>query len=803
MRSFHWSLLVFSAALTFLAASLLETGPLTGQDAEKKEEGEKKKEEGEKKKEEGEKKEGEEGEKKEGEEAIPAGHSFHGEAFNEGPRQQAVLMPGMPKIEFSTSTKDPQAQLFFIQGVGQLHGFWYFEAERSFRQAAAIDPEFAMAYWGMAMANSNNEKRGKGFIAEAVSRRESVSDRERRYIDALDNYIKAGGEDKKARGANYVKALEQLIYEYPEDFEAHAFLALKLWGNRSSGNPISSHLAVDALFQKVLQHNPMHPCHHYRIHLWDYQRAKTALNSANKCGQTSPGIAHMWHMPGHIYSRLKRYDDACWQQEASARVDHAHMMQYGVLPDQIHNFAHNNEWLIRNLVNVGRVRDGVDLAKNMIELPRHPRYNTLSKRGSTNYGRQRLFTVLSTYELWDELVTLSNTGYLEPTEKESEQVKRLRHLGFALAQLERTEDAEAIVGQLDERLVGLTQSRESAGAEAEKKAREEKKDDKAVAKAKSSARRGWDSKIRTVEQALQFIRGSQKMVAGDAAGAHDHLKKAGSVDRMLLAHVQWQAGEQSQAILAAEKHVKAHPGEVHPLARQVELLWMADKQQQADKAFKELLALSGPIDMQSPLFTRLDPIARELGHELPWRKENTLRDDIGDRPDLDSLGSFRWQPSPAPEWKLQDYRGRKLSLQQYRGKPVVVIFYLGNGCLHCAEQLQAFAPRMEDFQEQGISLVAISTDDREGLKESIDNYDDGKMPIPLASDASLDIFKAYRVHDDFENQPLHGTFLIDGHGMILWQDINYEPFMDVDFMLAESRRLLDQRAGSQLAKTLK
>jgi alkyl hydroperoxide reductase subunit AhpC len=110
---------------------------------------------------------------------------------------------------------------------------------------------------------------------------------------------------------------------------------------------------------------------------------------------------------------------------------------------------------------------------------------------------------------------------------------------------------------------------------------------------------------------------------------------------------------------------------------------------------------------------------------------------------------------------------------------------------------------MEEFQKQDISLVAISTDDREGLKVSIENYDDGKMPIPLASDASLDIFKAYRVHDDFENQPLHGTFLIDGNGMILWQDISYEPFMNVDFVLTESRRLLEQRASSQLVKTLK
>ena len=109
------------------------------------------------------------------------------------------------------------------------------------------------------------------------------------------------------------------------------------------------------------------------------------------CGQTAPGIAHMWHMPGHTYSKLHRYADAAWQQEASARVDHAHMMRDGVLPDQIHNYAHNNEWLIRDLASVGRVHDAIDLAKNMIELPRHPKYNTLEKNeGSARLGRDRL-----------------------------------------------------------------------------------------------------------------------------------------------------------------------------------------------------------------------------------------------------------------------------------------------------------------------------------------------------------------------------------------------------------------------------
>ena len=98
-----------------------------------------------------------------GAETLP-GHSMNGDAFDEGPRQAAVLMPGTGNVHFPITTKSELAQKFFDQGVGQLHGFWYFEAERSFRQAAALDPACAIAYWGMAMANTNNPQRAAKFI---------------------------------------------------------------------------------------------------------------------------------------------------------------------------------------------------------------------------------------------------------------------------------------------------------------------------------------------------------------------------------------------------------------------------------------------------------------------------------------------------------------------------------------------------------------------------------------------------------------------------------------------------------------
>jgi hypothetical protein len=57
----------------------------------------------------------------------------------------------------------------------------------------------------------------------------------------------------------------------------------------------------------------------------------------------------------------------------------------------------------------------------------------------------------------------------------------------------------------------------------------------------------------------------------------------------------------------------------------------------------------------------------------------------------------------------------------------------------------------------------------------------------------LNVFKAYRAHDDFEKVALHGTFLVDGDGLVRWHDVSYEPFMDPKFVIKEARRLLGQK----------
>ena len=205
-----------------------------------------------------------------------------------------------------------------------------------------------------------------------------------------------------------------------------------------------------------------------------------------------------------------------------------------------------------------------------------------------------------------------------------------------------------------------------------------------------------------------------------------------------------------------------------------------------------LQLISARFDLDQPLFQRLAPLAQSLQLPADWRVAATANADVGNRPPLASLGPFRWQPYAAPDWTLADSEGKKHSLADYHGRPVLVVFYLGHGCTHCLEQLNLLAPAAKEFQSKGISIVAVSTDNFEGLRQTAKKAtaEDG-FPFPLLSDESLTAFKAYRTYDDFERMALHGTFLIDGSGRVRWQDISYEPFREMKFLIAESRRLLE------------
>lgn len=703
--------------------------------------------------------------------AVPAaGHSLHGEAFNDGPRQAATLIEGMGKAPFPITTTKPDAQAFMDQGVAQLHTFYYLEAERSFRQAAKIDPACPMAYWGMAMANVNNARRAEGFMNEARKRAEkaTISARERRYLDALSAFYKKGA-DAKARRQGLLSGLETIVQEHPDDLNAKTWLAMVTWQNSSKGDGIGSRQAVEGLLADVLRVEPMHPgAHHYRIHLWDGHKPTMALKSAALYGKAAPGIAHAWHMPGHTYTELKRYADAAYQQEASARVDHAAMAMHRVMPFEIHNYAHNNQWLCTSLSHVGRVREAIALARNLVEEPRDPKQNGPNDGGSCQrQGRARWSELLVRYELWDALIEATNSGALDWSNIPIEKKEKAFTLGLAYA-------AKGDKAKLAEQVAALKALAEDGTAK----------------KSKDSKKKSGDSAA--AEKALAELEGYQKLLDGDNDGAFQQFETATGMRGEALARAYLSVNKLEQAESTAKKAVDRAPNQVAPLAEYVEILHIAGKDKEAQAAYRKLEPLARGADRDLPVFQRLTSIVdawKTAGNWPPAAVEPETDDAAQNRIDLTTLGPLTWSPYAAEPLSSPDTDGNPWTLADHKGKNVVVLFYLGGQCAHCMQQLQLFGKEIEAFRKLDTDVVAVSTDDVEATKALKQNADDVKFPMPLLSDPRMTLFKSYRSFDDFEDQPLHGTFLIDGDGKVRFQKISADPFLEVEFLKGEADRV--------------
>ena len=737
--------------------------------------------------------------------AVPAaGHSVHGEAFNDGPRHKATLIPGMGKANFPVTTGKPEAQAFVTQGVAQLHSFFYLEAERSFRQAALIDPDGPMAYWGMAMANVNNAKRAKGFLKEAKARlaKTKITRREQLYLDALDALYKEGGNARSNQKAQLL-GLEAIVAEFPDDLEARAWMAMLAWQTAGAD---TSRQALDVTLESVLDKEPLHPgAQHYRIHLWDHQKPARAEKAAALYAKTAPGIAHAWHMPGHTYTELKRYADAAYQQEGSARVDHAYMIRDRVMPFEIHNYAHNNQWLATSLGHVGRARDAVTVARNLVEQPRDPQKNGPSDGGSPQRsGRLRWVETLIRYELWDDLIAATESKAIDWTDLGPEKTEKAYSLGLAHAakgdQAKLADQIAALKARPDapqgyqpgdqqpstpgERKPGDPQPNKPGGQSGQSGGNPPSQPAPTPAPAPPSP----GPNVALVAE----LEGYQKLAKGEALPALESFAKATRMGQDALARALLNSRNYGFAEAPARQAVEKKPGEFVPLATLVEALHANDKDAEAKEIYRKLEPMVRHADKDTPIARRLAAIVdgwKAAGQWTPSPEPDTDETIAAGRVDLEPLGPLAWAPRPAEPFALPDTTGNVFRLDGYRGRNVVVLFYLGGKCAHCMLQLQEFGKHLKAFEALDAHLVAIGTDTLEDARALKANADGIKFPMPLLPDPDLDVFKTYQAFDDFENQPLHGVFFIDKQGNVRFQRTSADPFLDAEFLLGEVARI--------------
>ena len=556
-----------------------------------------------------------------------------------------------------------------------------------------------MAYWGMAMANVNNPKRAKGFLKEARKRDARLDPPRDSSISRPSRPSTRSRAATRTGGKNLLLGLETIVQEFPDDLDARAWLAMVTWQNGGQDG-IGSRQAVDTLIDTVLEQEPMHPgAHHYRIHLWDGVKPLRAERSAGLYAKAAPGIAHAWHMPGHTYTGLKRYADAAYQQEGSARVDHAYMIRDRVMPFEIHNYAHNNQWLCTSYSHIGRVRDAIAVARNLVEQPRDPQKNHVNDGGSAQRsGRIRWAEVLARYELWDDLIAATTSGALDWSDIPLEQMQKAYTLGQAYAAKERR------------RRSSPSRSRPSRTASRPTDARN---------------RPPWPS-----------CRATSSWPGATSAPRSSSFAKATSMRPESLARAHLAARNFGFAESTARKAVDAEPqpgpaagraGRDPPRRRQGQ--GRASRPTASSSRWR-----GGPTATcrSSAGSSRSWPRWKaDKAWTAPARRPNPGRHRRGhgrpDRPEHPRPAGL----VPLPRRAARRDRHRRQAMGPGRaqpGKNVLVLFFLGGKCAHCMQQLQLFGKEYDALKKLNVEILAISTDDAEATRALKDNPDGDQVP---------------------------------------------------------------------------
>jgi hypothetical protein len=259
----------------------------------------------------------------------------------------APLAPRLQNLgthTFPVSTRVSRAQLFINQGVNLAFAFNHAEAARAFAEAARLDPNLAMAYWGHALVLGPNinapmspedEPKAFALAQKAVALKAKASARERMYIDAVAARYSGRPEDRAQGDKAYAAAMQKVVAAYPDDVDARvlyseALMDLMPWSYWTrDGQPHDGTRQIIDSLERAIAKNKNHPgALHLWIHLWEAtDTPERAEAEADRLQPLMPGAGHMVHMPAHIYQRVGRHADVIRVNEMAARADEDYIAQ--------------------------------------------------------------------------------------------------------------------------------------------------------------------------------------------------------------------------------------------------------------------------------------------------------------------------------------------------------------------------------------------------------------------------------------------------------------------------------------------
>jgi tetratricopeptide (TPR) repeat protein len=324
------------------------------------------------------------------------------------------------------------------------------EAERSFREAARLDPSLAMAWWGIALAigpniNSGPELKSTGIAATAIERARLLAGKratgmEREYIEALGaRYSSDPKPDYDKLAVGYREAMRSLVHAHPSDADATALYAeaimdlhpWQLWSSDGKPGPDTPELVE--LLESALKRNPGHiGLLHFYIHAVEASPDPgRALEVAHRLGSLSmePAENHLVHMPAHTYLRVGDWSAAIEANEHSLH----HAIDYVVAEDP--------KWQPR----CGHYDGFIAYAYMMVG--NEPRARESAQSCKTAGGdRTRAIAVLLRFHAWDDVLAFPEpAAALKGSGRNTHAILGFWHFGRGLAftaqgRLDRAED---------------------------------------------------------------------------------------------------------------------------------------------------------------------------------------------------------------------------------------------------------------------------------------------------------------------------------------------------------------------------
>ncbi len=381
------------------------------------------------------------------------------EAEKPGPTgEMAPRLQNLGVHVFPVTTKSRKAQLFVNQGMNLAYGFNHAEAGRAFREAARLDPNCAMCYWGQAYVlgpninvpmSPDDEGRAYDLAQKAVAMRARGTPRERAYIDAVAKRYTGRKEDRDAGNQAYADAMAALARKFPADLDAQTTYAESLMDLRpwnywtGDGRPYPGTDLIVSTLEGVLARAKNHPgANHLYIHAVEATKSpERAEAAADRLGALMPGAGHMVHMPSHIYQRVGRYADAAAANVAAAKADEDYISQcraQGIYP--MAYYPHNLHFLWYAATAEGRSEEAIAAARKTAAQVKDEQLDALPLLGA--------FRVVPLYALarfgkWDEVLAepVPEAKYVYPSAV-SHYARGLAHLGKG--------DLDAAEKELDE-----------------------------------------------------------------------------------------------------------------------------------------------------------------------------------------------------------------------------------------------------------------------------------------------------------------------------------------------------------------